>query len=141
MIASRTWGVRSQTPAEEAARASTSVAPEADPALAVIVACPLPAAITNPVASTVATVVSLELQVTVAPAITRPFWSITSAASFTFALKASNSTAAGLTAISVGAPAGGEVGASTRPHPFANATATNKVHRRIIARLDLTIGP
>ena len=46
---------------------------------AVIVAVPLPAAVTRPDASTVATELALLVQVTVAPAMTLAFWSRTSA--------------------------------------------------------------
>ena len=59
----------------------TTADPEAAPALAVIVAVPLPAAVTRPDASTVATDVSPLLHVTVAPAITLAFWSRTFALS------------------------------------------------------------
>ena len=59
----------------------TTVEPDADPPLAVIVAVPLPTAVTRPDASTVATDVSPLLHVTVAPAITLAFWSRTSAVS------------------------------------------------------------
>ena len=53
--------------------------PDADPTLAVIVAVPLPATVTRPDASTVATELALLVQVTVAPAMTLAFWSRTSA--------------------------------------------------------------
>ena len=48
----------------------STVAPDADPADAVIVAVPLPAAITTPAASTVATELALVVQVTVTPVMT-----------------------------------------------------------------------
>ena len=57
----------------------TTADPDASPALAVIVAVPLPAAVTRPDAFTVATELALLVQVTVAPAITLAFWSRTSA--------------------------------------------------------------
>ena len=55
--------------------------PDADPAVAVIVATPLPIAVTRPAALTVATCAAVLDQVTVTPAIDWPFWSRTSAAS------------------------------------------------------------
>ena len=50
----------------------TVALPEAWPDVAVMVAVPLPTAVTSPDASTVATAVALLAQVTVAPAITQP---------------------------------------------------------------------
>ena len=59
----------------------TTAEPDADPEDAVIVAVPLPAAVTRPDASTVATELALLVQVTVAPAMALEFWSRTSAVS------------------------------------------------------------
>ena len=80
----------------------TATEPEADPAVALIVAAPLPAAVTRPDALTVATVAALLAQLTVAPTITLPFWSRTSAVSCTVASRAVNSAVAGLTVTVVG---------------------------------------
>ncbi len=51
----------------------TVAVPDTPPAIAVIVAVPLPAAVTRPAALTVATAALLLAQVTEAPAITCPF--------------------------------------------------------------------
>ena len=51
---------------------ATVAVPETPPALAVIVAVPLPTAVTSPNASTVATEPALLDQITAVPAITRP---------------------------------------------------------------------
>ena len=75
----------------------TAAEPEADPAVALIVAAPLPAAVTRPDALTVATVAALLAQLNVAPAMTLPFWSRTSAVSCTVASRAVSSAVAGLT--------------------------------------------
>ena len=50
----------------------TSASPEASPAVAVIVTAPPPTAVTNPDASTAATVVSALNQATGTPSIARP---------------------------------------------------------------------
>ena len=60
---------------------ATAALPDADPAVAVIVAAPLPAAVTNPDASTAVTAASLLDQPTATPDITCPYWSSTSARS------------------------------------------------------------
>ena len=57
----------------------TAAVPDAEPAVAVIVALPFAAAVATPEASTVATDALLLAHATGAPAITRPFWSRTSA--------------------------------------------------------------
>ena len=54
----------------------TDALPEAEPAIAVMVAVPLAIAVTSP-ASTVATDALLLVQLTAAPAMTVPFWSRT----------------------------------------------------------------
>ena len=80
----------------------TVAVPEAWPEVAVIVAVPLATAVTSPDASTVATAVALLAHVTVAPAITHPFWSLTSADICTVASSATSSAVAGLTVMVVG---------------------------------------
>ena len=58
-----------------------SADPEDASTFAMIVASPLPTAVTRPEASTAATELSLDVQVMVTPAITPPFWLRTSAVS------------------------------------------------------------
>ena len=105
--------------------------PDADPAVAVIVAVPLPAAVTSPAASTVATVASLLRQATAAPGIACPLWSRTSAVNWTVAPSAVSSTVAGLTVTVVGW--GGSGGGSVAPSP-QERTARKK--RAAAARQD-----
>ena len=119
--------------------------PPTSPTVAVIVAVPLPTAVTNPEASTVATEASLLDQVTVAPAIACPFWSRTSAESCRVAPTAANSAVAGLSVTVVargGSTVGGAVGPSLSPPPHAEAAArpATTVHTRIV-RLQLTGSP
>ena len=85
--------------------------PDAVPAVATIVAVPLPTAVTSPAASTVATATAPLAQVTVDPAIGWPFWSRTSAASCTVAPRAASRAVEGVTVTVVGRGAAG-VGAA-----------------------------
>ena len=94
--------------------------PDTPPAVAVMVAVPLPVAVTSPDPSTVATEVALLDQATAAPAIARPFWSRTSAESCTVAPKAASWVVAGVTVTVVGRGGGG-VGGSVVPSPQAYA--------------------
>ena len=77
--------------------------PEIAPEVAVIVAVPLPSAVTNPAESTGATCGSLLAHVTTSSGIGRPIWSRTSAVSRTVSPSASNTTVSGVTATVVGA--------------------------------------
>ena len=96
------------------------VAPDPWFTLAAMTAVPLSTAVTKPDWSTVATDALLVFQVTVAPAITSPFWSRTVALSCTVAPSAVSSNVAGFTSTVVGR--GGsdngadEVGAVPSPH-------------------------
>lgn len=75
------------------------------PAMAVIVADPLPVAVTRPAPSTVPTRGSLLDHDTDTPAIARPIWSRTSADSFSVCPNAASTTASGVTVIDVGTAA------------------------------------
>ena len=92
---------RSVSVAGETATALTSWAtvtvalPDAEPAVAVIVAVPLPAAVASPELLTVATAAALLAQLTAAPAIALPFWSRTSAVNCSVAPNAVSRTVAG----------------------------------------------
>ena len=98
----------------------TVALPDAEPAVAVIVAVPLPAAVTSPDALTVATAAALLDQVTAAPAIALPFWSRTSAVNCSVAPNAVSRTVAGATATVAGrGGSGGGVGGSVAPSPQA----------------------
>ena len=98
----------------------TCALPEAEPAVAVIVAVPLPAAVTSPDASTVATAAALLAQLSAAPAIALPFWSSTSAVSCSVAPNAVNWTVAGATATEAGrGGSGGGGGGAVAPSPQA----------------------
>ena len=91
------------TSTEATSCATVTIAdPDADPADAVIVAVPLPDAVTTPAASTVATELALVVQVTATPVITVESWSRTSVISCAVAPSAVNSTVAELTLIDVG---------------------------------------
>ena len=96
----------------------TAALPEAEPEVAVIVAVPLPAAVTSPVASTVATEGSPLDQATATPAIASPFWSRTSAASRTVSPSAVSPAVAGVT-VKVVARGGSGAGGSVAPSPQA----------------------
>ena len=113
----------------------TAVDPEADPAVAIIVATPLPAAVTKPTASTTATPGALLVQTTVTPGMTRAFWSRTSAASVTVASNAVSSPVAGVTVIAAGKADSG-VGSPVEPspHPLPKATAGNAASSRMMVR-------
>ncbi len=80
----------------------TAAVPEAPPAVAVIVAVPLPAAATRPEPSTVATASSLDSQEKSRPATARPFESNASAASRRVAPRAERVASAGVTATDSG---------------------------------------
>ena len=75
----------------------TAALPDAPPAIAVIVAEPLPAAVTSPDPSTSAKVASLLDQDTDAFVITSPYWSCTFAVSCTVASRAVSVDVAGVT--------------------------------------------
>ena len=115
----------------------TTADPDAGPVFAVIVAVPSTTAVTSPDASTVATEVSPLLHVTVAPAITRAFWSRTSAVSCTVAPSAVSSAAAGLTVSVVERPgSGGGVGGAaglSPPHAPARPRAASTAQSRTVA--------
>ena len=104
----------------------TAAEPDASPEFAVIVTVPLPAAVTRPDASTVATELALLVQVTVAPAMTLAFWSRTAAVSCTVSPNVVSSCVDGLTVTVVGRGGSGTgegaVGLSPSPHPLAKAT-------------------
>ena len=91
----------------------TVAVPKASPALAVIAAMPLPTAVTNPDASTVATEASLEDHETAAAAIACPFWSCTSALNCTVSSNALSMAAAGLTVTT--SASGGRTGTGGLP--------------------------
>ena len=76
----------------------TTAVPDPPPDFAVIVAVPLPTAVTRPDASTVATGAALLDHPTSTPAITFPYWSVTSAPSWTVAPNAVSSAVDGVTA-------------------------------------------
>ncbi len=83
----------------------TTASPDASPAAAVIVADPLPVAVTRPAPSTVPTRVSLLDHDTDTPASARPSWSRTSADSCAVWSNAASTTASGVTVIDVGTAA------------------------------------
>ena len=113
----------------------TVAVPDADPAVAVIVAVPLPAAVTSPWASTVATAALLLDQVTAAPAITCPFWSRTSAESCTVAPRAVSWVVAGVTATVVGrGGSGGGGSVAPSPHAETQATPASAADSRMVMR-------
>ena len=93
----------------------TAAVPDADPAVAVIVAVPLPTAVTRPPASTVATDASPLNHVTATPAIARPAWSRTSADNWTVAPSADRVVAAGVTVTEAGVGGGGGGGGGPGP--------------------------
>ena len=95
----------------------TAAVPEAEPAVTVIVAAPLVAAVTIPDASTGATEASLLTHATVAPAITCPFWSRTSAVSRVVSSREVSMAEAGLTVTVVATGTGGGGAGSTAPSP------------------------
>ena len=112
-----------------------SALPDAVPALAVIVATPLAAAVTRPDPSTVATAGLLLTHATVPPATTSAFWSRTSAANCTVAPNAVSSAVVGLTASVVGRGTSGiAVGLSPSPHPLAEARAARMAQNRTAVR-------
>ena len=90
-----------------------TASPEASPARAVTVVAPPPTAVSIPVESTVATVVSPLAHETMASPITRPDWSRTSTPSPAVCPIAVNRTVSGLTATVVGS--GGTTVRSARP--------------------------
>ena len=103
----------------------TTAVPDAASAAAVIVAAPVPAAVTKPDAFTVATAVALLVQVTAAPAIACPFWSRTSARSCTVSPSDASSAVAGVTVTVVGrGGSGGGADGSVAPSAQAAAQAT-----------------
>ena len=112
----------------------TAAVPDAEPAIAVIVAAPLATAVTSPEASTAATEAALLDQLTAAPAITCPYWSRTCAVSCVVAPSAASSAVAGLTVTVVGR--GGSGGGSVAPSPHDEAhratgsVATTKIRVR-----------
>lgn len=108
----------------------TAAVPEAGSAVAVIVAVPLPVAVTRPEPSTAATAGALLDQLTVVPDITLPFWSRTSAVSCTVAPKAVRSVVAGVTVSVVAREGSGETGSlPPSPQPTAHASTTAAAKR------------
>ena len=99
----------------------TAAVPEADPAVAVMVVFPVPAAVTCPESSTAATEASLLVHVTATPVITCPFWSRTSAVNRVVSPKEVSVAEAGLTATVVATGGGG----STAPSPQDKTTSVN----------------
>lgn len=102
----------------------TAAAPDAPPVVAVIVAVPLPAAVTSPDPFTVATASSLDPHSNSAPATPCPFASNASALSCTVASSAASCAVAGATVTAVGR--GGSGGCGSVPpssHPLADRTA------------------
>ena len=95
----------------------TVALPAAEPDVAVTLALPTPAAVTRPVPSTVATDASLEAQVTVAPGMTRPFWSSTCAVSCVVSPSAVSAAVAGdtVTDVATGGGGGGGGGGAVGP--------------------------
>ena len=80
----------------------TAAVPDAEPAVAVIVATPLAAAVTRPAASTAATIVSALVHATGSPSITRSIWSRTSAMRCRVSPSAVNASESGATDTVVG---------------------------------------
>ena len=116
----------------------TVALPETAPAVAVIVAVPLPAAVTRPELSTVATAALPLAQVTVAPVMTWPSWSRTSARSCTVAPRAVSSAAAGVTATVVGrggSGGGGSVAPSPQPATQAKPAVAATTSTRVLWQL------
>ena len=101
----------------------TAARPTASPAVAVIVAIPLPAAVTTPDGSTTATSVSPLAHATRSPSIRRPIWSRTSAMRRTVSLSAVNSRVSGVTATVVGTDA--STSSSARPTTPAEVAVTS----------------
>ena len=92
---------------------------------AVIVAVPLPEAVTSPVPPTVATAEALLAQVTGVPVITCPFWSRTWALSWIVAPNAVSRPVAGLTSMIIGRGGSGSGdGGSVAPSPQPAAHVT-----------------
>ena len=117
----------------------TVALPDADPAVAVIVAVPLPTAVTSPALLTVATATELLDQLTSAPAITLPFRSRTSAANCSVAPKAVSWMVAGATAtaltswatVTIALPDAGPAVAVIVARPVADRRhQPRRVHRR-----------
>ena len=90
----------------------TAALPEAEPAVALIVAVPFASAVTCPEASTAATEASLLAHATGAPAITCPFWSRTSAVNRAVSPREVSEAEAGLTATVVATGTGGGDGST-----------------------------
>ena len=115
----------------------TAALPETVPAVAVIMAIPLPAAVTSPDPSTPATGALSLVQVTVAAAITCPFWSRTSALNCTVSPRAVSSAVVGFTVMVVGrggSGGGGEGSVAPSPQPEAQTMpATSVATTRTIA--------
>ena len=115
----------------------TATVPDADPAVAVTDAVPLPTAVTSPVELTVATAVSALDQVTVAPAITCPFWSRTSAESCIVAPSAASSAVAELAVTVVGrggSGGGGKGSVVPSPQAYANRAVDTVAATKLKAR-------
>ena len=96
---------------------------------------PVPTAITRPADVTSATVEFRVSQVTWAPGITRPSWSLTSAASRAVSPRVVNVTVSGATATVVGR--GGSTGVGSvppSPHALAQMAATREAAARLRVR-------
>ena len=99
----------------------TETVPLSDPDVAVIVAVPSATEVTRPVEDTVATDADDELQVTLAPLIVAPFWSLTVAVSCCVAPKAEklNAVADSVIEVATGVGAGGGAVGELPPSPHA----------------------
>ena len=107
----------------------TAAVPDADPAVAVIVTAPFPAAVTSPEASTDATDASLLAHVTAASAMRSPYWSSTCAESRAVSRRAANSRELGLTATRAGSGGSGGI-VSSPPQDRAAARVRTTAGRR-----------
>ena len=114
---------------------NTAALPVTEPVAAVIVAVPLPTAVTRPVASTPATPALLDDQVTAVPAMTWPFWSRTSAVSCTVASSAASRTCAGFTTTVVARGGSTGAGGSVAPSPHVTPASTADASTRVLGRL------
>ena len=101
----------------------TAAVPDAEPAIAVIVAAPLATAVTSPVESTAATIISALVHATGSPSITRSIWSRTSAMSRTVSPSAVNASVLGATDTVVGTSA--STTSSARPVTPDEVAATS----------------
>ena len=101
----------------------TAAVPDAEPAVAVIVAAPLATAVTSPAESTAATIISALVHATGSPSMTRSIWSRTSAMSRTVSPSAVNASVLGATDTVVGTSA--STTSSARPVTPDEVAATS----------------